>query len=321
MSGTSDGAAIGGGGPSALRLGRAEAGALAAGAFIGLVTAAWWALALWPAPDAPPEWLVRARWVCFNAEPGGLPGPSGWLLLIGQPIGMWAALMAIYGRHVVSGARKLSATASGRALWAVCAAALVVGLGAALVRVGNAMDARRVVLPGDTMPPDTYPRLDRPAPELGLQDQLGGQLALADLRGRPALVTFAFGNCHTVCPAVVRQTLDAQSRVRARAEAGEIPASSVPRVVIVSLDPWRDTPSRLAHLADHWEVGDDAWVLTGDVEGVESVLTDWNVARKRDPSTGDIIHPPLVYVLDADGRIAYATTGGVDAMVELVGRV
>ena len=37
--------------------------------------------------------------------------------------------------------------------------------------------------------------------------------------------------------------------------------------------------------------------------------------------TGDVTHPPLVYILDAEGRIAYATTGGVEAMVELLGRV
>jgi cytochrome oxidase Cu insertion factor (SCO1/SenC/PrrC family) len=62
-------------------------------------------------------------------------------------------------------------------------------------------------------------------------------------------------------------------------------------------------------------------VLSGEVEEVEDVLTRWNVARRRDPRTGDVVHPPLVYVLDRSGRIAFASTGGTQALVELLGRL
>ena len=55
-----------------------------------VVTVAWWALALWPSEGVPPAWLLRARQVCFNADGSGLPQASGWMLLIGQPIGMVA---------------------------------------------------------------------------------------------------------------------------------------------------------------------------------------------------------------------------------------
>ena len=66
--------------------------------------------------------------------------------------------------------------------------------------------------------------------------------------------------------------------------------------------------------------GYDLPPLNFSVEEVEAALTRWNVARERDPRTGDVAHPPLVYVLDREGRIAYATAGGVDAMVELLRR-
>ena len=62
-------------------------------------------------------------------------------------------------------------------------------------------------------------------------------------------------------------------------------------------------------------------LLTGEVGEVESVLDAWNVARQRDPDTGDVAHPSLVYVLDAQARIAYATRGGTRAVLELLGRV
>ena len=42
-------------------------------------TAAWWALALWPADGRTPEWVLRTRDVCFGADAESLPAPGGWL--------------------------------------------------------------------------------------------------------------------------------------------------------------------------------------------------------------------------------------------------
>lgn len=281
--------------------------------FLAVVTAAWWALALWPSAGATPAWLARTRLVCFDAGPDGLPGPSGWLLLIGQPIGMVAVLVVVWGAPLRAGLRALARPAWGRALLGASALGLGLGAAAATDRVADAVALREPWLASDAALPDTYPRLDRPAPEISLRDQHGQTVDLASLRGGPALVTFAFGSCETVCPAVVKQVLEARDAVRSAGGA-------VPRVVIVSLDPWRDTPSRLGHLAHHWQLDDDAHVVSGSVEAVEAVLDGWNVARERDPKTGDVTHPPLVYVLDAAGRIAFASTGGRAALVQLLER-
>ena len=296
---------------------RSEAAALLALAFLALVTAAWWALALWPASGEPAAWLVRARYVCFNVGPSGLPDASGWLLLIGQPLGMLAALMAIAGQSVRGGLQHVASRTGGRALLGACALALGVGLAAAGVRItGAGTGGDGTALAVEPSLPDTYPRLDRAAPALGLVDQHGERLELEALRGRPALVTFAFAHCEAVCPAVVRQVVAAQ-----RTLAGAAAPGRVPRVVVVTLDPWRDTPSRLPALAKDYGLGGDAFVLSGEVEEVNALLDRWNVARGRDEKTGMIAHPPLVYVLDAEGRIAFAATGGSEALLELLGRV
>ena len=294
---------------------RDEDFALAALAFLVLVSAAWWAFALWPVAAEPSAWLVRARAVCFNVGPSGLPDASGWLLLVGQPLGMLAALVVISGGTLASGLRRVAARAGGRALLAGCALALLLGLGAAGVRVANARsDAAPFAL--EEALPDTYPRLDREAPALDLVDQGGERLDLARLRGRPALVTFAFAHCEAVCPAIVRQVVRAQEQLRESADPAR-----VPRVVVVTLDPWRDTPSRLPALAKDYALGDDAFVVSGAVDEVNAALDRWNVARGRDEKTGEVAHPPLVYVLDAEGRIAYAASGDTEALVELLGRV
>jgi hypothetical protein len=65
--------------------GRAAVSALVA---IVAVTAAWWALALWPVGGSAPDWLLRTREVCFGATADTLPDAGGWILLVGQPAGM-----------------------------------------------------------------------------------------------------------------------------------------------------------------------------------------------------------------------------------------
>ncbi len=296
---------------------RDGAAALGALAFLVVVSAAWWALALWPTPGETPAWLARARYICFNAGPSGLPDASGWLLLIGQPLGMLAVLMAIWGDAVRSGLRRVLARPAGRLALGACALLLLTGLMAAAARVATAQNEPPPFATTSGSVPDTYPRLDRPAPDLGLVDQSGARVDLETLDGRPALVTFAFAHCETVCPAVVREVVQAQERLRG---AGD-PART-PRVVVVTLDPWRDTPSRLPTLATNFGLGADAFVLSGTVDEVNAALDRWGVARQRDERTGEVAHPPLVYLLDAEGHIAYASTaGGTEALVELLGRI
>ncbi len=285
-----------------------------------VITAGWWALALWPVAGSAPEWLDRARWVCFNARPEALPDASGWILLVGQPVGMLAVLLAGWGERLRRDLRVLATRPAGRLSLGLAAGLLALGLAAAGVRIAGVSRLEPATLAAAEAPPDTYPRIDRDAPELGLVAQSGERIGLGRLRGRPALVTFAFAHCESVCPLVVHEALDAQRRLRESAEAGRVTPERVPRVVVVTLDPWRDTPSRLPHLARAWGLGDEDFALSGDVEEVNALLDRWGVARERNTATGDVTHPPLVYVLDPEGRIAFAASGASTTLVALVER-
>lgn len=301
---------------------RTEAGAAVfALHFVLIVTAFWWALALWPTPGAPPPWLARARWVCFNVGPSGLPDAAGWLQLVGEPAGLVAVLWVGWRGALRRGLRELFARRWGRAFFAVCALSIGVGLAAAVARVvtGAPFDETAGAALAAELPPATYPRQDRPAPELGLVDQRGDVLALSRLRGRPALVTFAFGHCETVCPSLVREVRAAQQLVRERGA----PEQRVPRIAVVTLDPWRDPPARLPALAKSWglDAGEQSFVLSGAVDDVNALLDRWQVPRARNETNGQLDHPALVYVVDGEGRIAYASTGGSEALAELVSRL
>jgi protein SCO1 len=287
--------------------------ALIALAAIAVVTCGWWALALWPAAGDP-EWLTRARAACFNAGPDGLPDVSGWMLLVGQPVSMVGFLALVWPRELAGGVRLAVGRRSGRAAMAGTALCLVAGLVAAGARVSTAVAARTPpeVLPA-VMSADEHPRLDRDAPRLGLVDQRGAQVTLDTLRGRPALVTFAFANCHDICPVIVAQARAVRDAVWPGGEAS---------LVIVTLDPWRDTPDRLPVLASRWGLeGPRDHLLGGTIDDVEAVLDAWHVARTRDGATGQVSHPPLTYLLDATGRIAFVTLSGHDVLRELAERV
>ncbi len=279
-----------------------EGTAVAGLGFVLAVTAVWWALALWPLPAEAPAWLARTRLVCFGAAPHTLPTGAGWAVLIGEPVAMLGALLVVWGRDVTAGLVSLRRSAAGLVVLRAAALLVLVGLSAAGLRVARASAG---MTPLDAA---NATRVDRPAPPLRLVDQHGDTVALADMRGRPTLVAFAFGHCETVCPLLVRDALAAAGAVTER-----------PAVLIVTLDPWRDTPARLATIAAQWHLTGDARVLGGSVAEVEAVLDAWSVSRVRDPGTGDVPHAGLVYVVDRSGRIAWSLPGGADAIASLVG--
>ncbi len=287
--------------------------AVAALALILAITALWWALALWPVPAAgAPAWLLRTRAVCFGTSPSGLPDGYGWLTLIGQPVLMLAMLYVIWGDAVVAGVRWLGRLRAGRIGLAGATALLFAALVAAGARVASAVGPEPGV--AASVPALESPRLNRPAPRLDLVDQRGERVTLARFRGRVVLLAFAYAHCETVCPLVVHDVL------RAR----ELAADVAPVVVIVTLDPWRDTPARLAAIAERWRLGGgaDGFVASGDTNAVTATLDRWDVARQRDLRTGEVAHATPVYLIAPDGRVAYAVSGGVGAapLADLVRR-
>ena len=173
------------------------------------------------------------------------------------------------------------------------AATLVLG-----VRVAHAWEGGRAGYGPDL---SVLRPVDLPAPDVRLVDQSGRGLSLAEWRGGPAIVTVAFGHCATVCPVVVTELRAARRRTGRRDVS----------LIIVTLDPWRDTPDRLATLATHWSLDPHDRVLSGTVADVEAVLDSLRVARRRNETTGDVDHATTLFVLGTDGRLAWRGDGGV----------
>lgn len=294
--------------PPGGRIDRGAAWGLAALAGILVITAGWWALALWPLPEETPEWLVRARAACFGRTISGLPNGGGWMLLVGQPLGMLIVLFAVWGGAVTRGLEALRVRRFGQVVLAATALMLLAGSVGAVNRVATATGDRFDLRGGDRAAP--LVEENRDAPEFGLVNQHGERVTIAQFRGEPLLVTFAFGHCATICPLIVKDML------AARRELGvEIPA------VVVTLDPWRDTPSRLPTIATAWQLPEGVHVLSGTVQEVEFALDRWKIPRVRNQSTGDIVHPAVTYIVAPNGRLAYWSDGSTERVVQGARRV
>jgi protein SCO1/2 len=285
---------------------RRGAGALLALLLILATTAGWWALALVPLAPGAPDWLARTREVCFGAGRDSLPHAGGWLLLIGEPLGMLAALLIGWREAVGEGLVALARGWPGRMALAGIAALMLGGGVLAAQRIdglqrgrfdpGGGRDPRAVVAAG---------RMDRAAPSLDLVDQHGRMTSTQEYRGRRWMIAFAYAHCTTVCPVIVRDLEDTRRTLGA----------SAPPLVIVTLDPWRDTPARLPALAQVWELAAGSRLLSGPVDQVELVLSRWQVPRSRNVRTGELIHPSIVYLVNEAGRITHLVDGSPDAVL------
>ena len=289
---------------------RRGAPALTVLALILGITASWWALALWPLSAATPAWLARTRFVCFGASLDGLPDAGGWVVLVGQPVGMVLLLLVAWGSEVRAGMRALLERASGQITIGVTIAALIAGLGGVAARVRDANAQPFSANPEQALARQLTRVNDAP-PAFALVDQSGRTVTLEQFRGRAVLVTFAFGHCETVCPLVVHGALSARDQLAQNATN----ATVVPVVLVVTLDPWRDTPGRLPSIAEQWGLTGDAHVLSGPTDQVERALNAWRIPRVRNEKTGDLSHPTMVYVIDPDGRIVYVVNGSAEQIV------
>lgn len=268
-----------------------------------LISAAWWALALWPAAMEP-GWLSRTREVCFGTQPSGLPSAGGWVLLIGEPIGMIGVLVVAWGGDLRVGLRNLLARGWGRALVSGVLLAVASGVVAAAVRVRTATVHPEEPIAG-------LARVDRPVPPFELVDQTGHRRTIEDFTGRIVLVTFAYAHCTAICPAQVHGVLAARRGIAGRNAVA----------VVITVDPWRDPPSRLPAIAEGWEARPGEFILSGTPEQVTEVLKAWRIPTERSIETGEVAHPATVYIIGPSGRIVAIGVGAGRQFADAVGKL
>jgi len=138
----------------------------------------------------------------------------------------------------------------------------------------------------------------RPLPPLALVDQDNQPFDLQRLRGHWSFVFFGFSSCPDVCP--VTMTALAQTNKL----LASLPQGLRPQVVMISVDPERDTPQRLA---GYVKAFDPTFVgATGTKAAIDELAQRMGVLVAKRPLEGDnysVDHTSSVFLIDPDGAL------------------
>ena len=131
---------------------------------------------------------------------------------------------------------------------------------------------------------------------------VGRQIKLGALRGRPQIVALFFTRCEYACPILVGEL---------KAIEGKLPPEVLGKVdfLLVSIDSKRDTPAELAAFREKRQLARERWtLLRGGADDVRELAALLGVNYAED-SRGQFAHTNLISLLNADGEIAFQHAG------------
>ena len=144
----------------------------------------------------------------------------------------------------------------------------------------------------------------RTLPGFSLRQSDGTQLVPGELKGHWTLVFLGFTYCPDICPTTLTELAQAQNQWKS------LPDSVRPRVLFVSVDPERDTPTRIGEYAHAFHP--DTLAATADVPALENFATSLMFVFQKmpgkdfssNPQDYSMDHSANIAVLDPQGRMA-----------------
>ena len=137
----------------------------------------------------------------------------------------------------------------------------------------------------------------KPAADFTLTGAGGRSVKLSDYRGKVVVLYFGYTFCPDVCPTTLAELGQAMKRLGKRADGVQ--------VVMVTVDPERDTPERLAEYVSFFNptfVG-----LSGTPDQIAAAATPYGIYYQKHegtPASGYLVdHTATITVLDREGRV------------------
>lgn len=133
-----------------------------------------------------------------------------------------------------------------------------------------------------------------------MTDQHGQRFDWGSRRGKVQLVSMFYTSCQYICPLIV-DSGKAVDRQLTSSERGRLD------VLLISMDPKRDTPAALMSVVDKRKLDPLRWTLASpaatDVREIAGVLG----IRYRALADGEFNHTSALVLLDVDGRVLART--------------
>jgi len=132
--------------------------------------------------------------------------------------------------------------------------------------------------------------------DAALTNQDGRTHGLDVYRGHPVLITMFYASCPAVCPLII-------DTLRATEKALTPPRRADLRVLMISIDPERDSVAALRTLAEQRHIDTSRWSLArADDSEVRTIAAMLNVQYRQLPS-GDFNHSTVITLLSPQGEI------------------
>ncbi len=158
------------------------------------------------------------------------------------------------------------------------------------------------------LPPELHGiQLESPrvAEDFTLPTSTGETMSLSDFRGKYVVVFFGYTYCPDACPTTLN---DLQQMTKAMTPE----QVENTQVVMISVDPERDTPQQLATYLDYFDpnfIG-----MTGTVQEIQPIASQFGIFFERQPgseNTGYLVdHSSAVTLIDPEGRVRMIFTYG-----------
>lgn len=134
-------------------------------------------------------------------------------------------------------------------------------------------------------------------PEFSLVDQAGNVATRDTFKNHWNLVFFGFTHCPDICPTTLQVLAAARTELVA---AGQQP---IPRIVLVSVDPERDTPDVIGRYVDHFGTGNLG--ITGQLDELRKLTSGLGIYFEKQAGDEDnyaVDHSAAVLVINPDGE-------------------
>jgi len=134
-------------------------------------------------------------------------------------------------------------------------------------------------------------------PEFALLDPLRNSVNRDTFLDQWSLLFFGFTHCPDICPLTLQTLAAAQSELNA---AGQQP---LPQIVLVSVDPERDTPQLIGQYVAHF--GDGNLGVTGSLEELKKLTSALGIYFEKQPGDGEsyaVDHSAAVLLINPNGE-------------------
>ena len=138
------------------------------------------------------------------------------------------------------------------------------------------------------------------------KNQEGNQLQLRDLKGKNLVVVMIFTSCQTACPILVAD----MQKIAAKIDPKKTEETTM---VLVSIDPDKDTPEVLKKYAEERKMDSKHWtLLTGDMESIRELA---NVLAVKYKKISPILfsHSNIITVFNKNGEMIKQVEGTVNS--------